>query len=206
MKLNWKGRFKDKSQLEKGDLPENAVQFREPDSFLTLNIVACFFIIPVFILLGIAIYMKRELGLLEGTANYWDLRGFILAFIMILPHEFLHALAFPKEAEVQVWYSPKSLMAFVFSSYPVSKKRFIFLSLLPNMIFGFIPLIVWIFIPETYWFTDTLVSFAFLSLVMGGGDYMNVFNASWQMPRAAYTQSSGFHSFWFMPEKMKENF
>lgn len=200
MKLIWKGKMKDKSQLTTVDLPENAVQYREPNSFLTLNLVALIFIIPLFILMALAIIIKEELGLLEGSVNYLDFRGFLLAFLMLFPHEFLHALAFPREAEVEVWYSLKSFMAFVYSAYPVSKSRFIFLSLLPNLVFGLIPLIIWIFLPESYWFSDIVASFAFFSLLMGGGDYMNVFNTIWQVPNGAMTQLSGFHSYWYQSE------
>ena len=35
---------------------------------------------------------------------------------------------------------------------------------------------------------------------MGGGDFMNMFNAAVQMPLGSLTQLSGMHSYWFMPE------
>jgi len=46
-----------------------------------------------------------------------------------------------------------------------------------------------------------LFSFSISSLLLGVGDYVNVFNAAWQMPKNSITQLSGFHSYWYLPEK-----
>ena len=82
----------------------------------------------------------------------------------------------------------------------MSKSRFIFLCLLPNIIFGFIPLIIWIFLPNDIGPISQIVfTFAFCSIGMGAGDYLNVFNASIQMPKGSMTQLSGFNSYWYMP-------
>lgn len=200
MKIIFKGRYKNKEQLPVGNLPENAVKFREPDNFIKLNLVASMFIIPVIVIIAVASYIKTQLG---GTVgSFLGGNGFILALLTIIPHELLHAIAFPKESEVEVWYNPKALMAFVVSTYPTSKGRFIFLSLLPNIIFGLIPLILWVIIPiENENISQTLFSYANLNLLMGVGDYLNVFNAITQMPKGGITQLSGMNSYWYMPNE-----
>lgn len=201
MRFVWKGKYEDESQLEKGNLPKSAVKFREPDTFFKMMLASLWFIIPVIILVGIAIYIKAELGNLSKTPDSFNLLGFLLAFIGIVPHEIIHALLLPKDAEVHFWYSPKSISAFVHSTYPISKNRFIMISLAPNIILGLIPLIVWIFIPEND-LSDVLLSFANLSLLMGLGDYLNVFNTMRQMPKDAMTQLSGFNSYWYRKEEI----
>ncbi|WBW99116.1 DUF3267 domain-containing protein [Oceanirhabdus sp. W0125-5] len=206
MKLIWKGKFDNEEQLSSGNLPDNAIKFKEPETLAKVNLVASLFIIPVIVIIGIAIYIKRKLGGNVGIFDMFNLWGILLAYLMIIPHEFLHAIAFPKDAEVEVWYSVKNMMAFVFSTSPTSKARFIFLSLLPNMIFGFIPLILWIFIPEEFAIISKIVlSFATFSLMMGIGDFLNVFNAATQMPKNSITQLSGLHSYWYMSEDDKVN-
>ncbi|WP_186580340.1 DUF3267 domain-containing protein [Aquibacillus kalidii] len=200
MKLVWKGIYKDKDQLPVGNLPPDAVKFKEPDSMLQLNVVASLFVIPVFILIGLAIFLKSLLtdNIFEmGIFNFW---GIILAFLMILPHEFLHAIVFPKNKEVELWFSPASLMAFVVSTAPISKARFIFLSLLPNLVFGVLPLLIWIFLPYDLVITDLVFSFASFSLLFGIGDYLNVWNATFQMPKGSIQQLSGMNSYWYMPK------
>lgn len=200
MKLIWKGKFKSEDQLPVGTLPDNAVRFKEPETPAKLNLVASLFVIPVILIIAAVMIIKIIIG--SGIAglepiNIW---GLILALLMVFPHEMLHAIAFPKEAEVEVWYSIKNMMAFVVSTYPTSKTRFIFLSLLPSIVFGFIPLIVWIFIPpELSKISGLLFSFGSYSLMFGVGDFLNVFNAATQMPKGSITQLSGFHSYWYMP-------
>lgn len=204
MNLVWKGKYKDESQLDKGELPAEAVQFKEPDSPAKLNLMSSLFIIPVVIFVGIAIFLKQQLGLLGNMPDVFNLTGFLLAFLMIIPHEIIHALAFPQEAEVHIWYSLKDVMFFVHSTYPLSKKRFIVMALLPSIIFGFIPLFIWIFIPESYGLSNSVISFATFSLLLGAGDYLNVFNAARQMPKRAVTQLSGFNSYWYWEEDSKK--
>ncbi|ADU28863.1 DUF3267 domain-containing protein [Evansella cellulosilytica] len=201
MNLVWKGIYKSVDQLPKGDLPERAVKFKEPDNLVQLNIIASLFVIPVLILIAIAVFLKFVIAGGEVTFTVFNLWGFLLAFLMILPHEMLHAMLFPKGKEVELWVSPKAMAAFVVCTAPISKGRFIFLSLLPNIVFGFIPLVVWIVLPVGGAIENILFSFATLSLLFGVGDYLNVFNAARQMPNGALTQLSGMNSYWFMPEE-----
>ena len=204
MKLIWKGKFESMDQLPIGELPENAVRFREPETPAKLSMVASLFLIPVLFLLIAAVVVKILLGFTKGDYTLYNPWGWVLALAMILPHEVLHAVAFPKHAEVQVWYSLKNMMAFVVSTCPTSKARFIFLSLLPNLVFGFVPLLIWMFVPdEQRQLSGLLFSFAAFSLMMGVGDFLNIFNALTQMPKNSITQLSGFHSYWYMPEHRK---
>lgn len=200
MKLIWKGKFESEEQLPLGKLPDNAVKFKEPETPAKLSLVASIFIIPVIIVLGAAVFIKKQL--ISGIVSFeiFNIWGMVLALLMVFPHEFLHAIAFPKDAEVEVWYSVKNMMAFVVSTYPTSKSRFIFLSLLPSIVFGVIPLAAWIFIPsEFYQISGLVFSFASFSLMFGVGDFLNVFNALTQMPKGSITQLSSFHSYWYLP-------
>lgn len=201
MKLIWKGKYESEEQLPVGNLPDNAVKFKEPETPARLSLIASLFIIPVILILGLAVFIKKQLG---ADIIYFELLnagGMILALLMVFPHEFLHAVAFPKEAQVEVWYSIKNIMAFVVSTYPTSKSRFIFLSLLPSIVFGFIPLVAWIFMPaKLYKISNIVFSFAGFSLMFGVGDFLNVFSAATQMPKGSTTQLSGFHSYWYLPK------
>ena len=67
---------------------------------------------------------------------------------------------------------------FVVGPEDMSKVRFIFMSLLPNLVFGLIPYVIFLAFPEQR-FLGTLGA---LCLGMGAGDYYNVFNALTQMP------------------------
>ncbi|MBM7541271.1 DUF3267 domain-containing protein [Amphibacillus cookii] len=201
MNLVWKGIYKSSDQLPVGDLPEHAVKFKEPNTMVMMNIVASLFIIPVIMLVLLAIIIKTMLWGISLELVYINIWGILLAFLTLLPHEFLHAILFPKDKEVELWVSPKAFMAFVVSTAPISKRRFIFLSLLPNIVFGLIPLIIWIFIPEGLAITAIFFTFASVNLLFGVGDYLNVFNAIVQMPKGSMQQLSGMNSYWYLPKK-----
>lgn len=201
MKLIWKGKFKGFEDLPVGELPENAVRFEEPESAEELAKETRRFLIPVVIFLLAVIFLRiRVIGFFK-LRDVINPLGVILIPFSILPHEFLHAILFPKNSEVEMWYSIKQMVALVTSTAPITKKRFIFLSLFPNIVFGFLPLILWIFIPNNMSFTSgTLFTFGFISLTMGVGDFMNVYNTIKQVPKGAMTQISGFNSYWFFKE------
>jgi hypothetical protein len=197
MKLIYKGVYKDPEQLDKGDLPENAVMFKEPDNPVQLNIIASLYAIPPFVLIVAFTVLHRYLYDIGDdnllTITLW---GLLLALLSMFPHELLHALCFGKKSEVHLYIIPKQLMAFVYCTAPITKVRFIFLSLLPNLVLGWIPLLIWVLMPPHYW-DSLLFTFALLNILFGCGDYMNIFNAARQMPKGSLQQLSGFHSYWY---------
>ena len=120
--------------------------------------------------------------------------GSILAVLVLFPHEFLHGICF--KGDVWLYTNFSKGMLFVVGPEDMSKAHFVFMSLLPNIVFGFIPFIVFLFFPKL----TILGVFGALSIAMGFGDYINVFNAITQMPKGAKTYLSGFHSYWYKPE------
>lgn len=200
MKFVWRGKFKGFDQLPKADLPERAIKFKEPDSPEKLNVVAGFYAIPVLILIIIGILLKNQLYS-SGFRFPTNITGVLLSFLTILPHEFLHGICFPKSAVVEVYYSLKHMMAFVVSTAPTSKARFIFLSAFPSLVFGVIPFLIWLFLPTKYTELNAILfSFSSMNLLFGCGDYMNIHHAATQMPKGSITQLSGFNSYWYIPK------
>ena len=87
-------------------------------------------------------------------------------------------------------------MMFVVGPETMSKSRFIFMSLLPNIILGIVPYILGMIFPD---FTFGLVLGIFAAS-MGAGDYYNVYNALTQMPKGSRTYLYQFNSYWYMPK------
>ena len=200
MKLIYRGRYTGESQLPRADLPPGAVPFREPADTAALNLAAMkwsLLALAAAAALGVVTIPLRG-GLVLG-AGLWFVVGFAASFLTLLPHELLHGLCFGRGAEVHLFVSPKDLMAFVVCTRPVSRGRFILMSLLPNLVFGWLPFLVWCVTPYAGMGSDVLLWFSFCCISFGGGDYMNVWNALRQMPRGSVQQISGFHSYWYMP-------
>lgn len=189
MKLHYMGKF----DLNPDSLPRNehqpgAVPFKEAQDSRTLGLLAN------GIGIGIVVVLYLILGLRCGTAvfagSFW---GALLALASLFPHEFLHAVCFKED--VYLYTNLKQGMLFVVGPETMSKGRFIFMSLLPNIVFGFIPFALCMVFPHL----SVLGVMGALATGMGAGDYYNVFNAATQMPKGARTYLHGFHSYWYMP-------
>ncbi|MCR5283523.1 MAG: DUF3267 domain-containing protein [Lachnospiraceae bacterium] len=114
----------------------------------------------------------------------------VLSMITLIPHEFLHALCFKED--VYLYHDFSKGLLFVHGIEKMSKARFVFMSMLPNLVFGFVPFAVFLCNPQ--WYMLGLCSAMCIS--MGFGDYINVFNAITQMPKGAETYLHKFHSYW----------
>ncbi len=192
MKLHYMGKY----DLNPDSLPQrehmpNAVKFREPSAkraALVGNILA----IIIYVLLAIPAFFRCYA---EIVADEWQiLLGALASLLIIFPHELLHAVCFKED--VYLYTNWKQGMVFVIGPEDMSKGRFVFLSLLPNLIFGFLPYILGLIFPNCLF----LLSLGCTATSMGAGDYMNAFNALTQMPKGARTYLCGFHSYWYMPQ------
>lgn len=191
MKLHYMGKYSgDETSLPHGEHQPGAVKFREPESSKKLALVAngialvlCLITLPV-------LFLRGGVGVL---ATFWV--GAVLALLSMFPHELLHGLCFRKD--VYLYTNLKQGMLFVVGPETMTRPRFVWMSLLPNLLFGFLPFGVFLLFPQL----TVLGSLGALALTMGAGDYLNVWNALRQMPKGAHTYLYGFHSYWYMPEK-----
>ena len=194
MKLHYKGKFDGKEEtLPQREHPAGAVQFREPDAkkfTLIANVgallLAAVLLVP-FVLRGMPHFSDKT------PVQLWI--ACLLFLAAMFPHEFLHALCFRGDVELYTWFQRGAL--FVVGTEDMSKGRFIFMSLLPNLVLGVVPFVLFLVFPQV----SALGFFGLIAISAGFGDYINVFFALTQMPKGAKTYMSGFHSFWYMPGK-----
>ena len=112
--------------------------------------------------------------------------------LTLFPHELLHAICFREDA--YIYTNIKEGMLFVVGPEDMSRSRYVFLSLLPNLVFGLLPYLLGMILSLSW-----LTMFGAVALSCGAGDYYNVFNAMTQMPKGARTYLHKFNSFWYMP-------
>lgn len=191
MKIIYEGKYDgDENSLPNRPHREGAVQFKEFSDMkkfaIAINIMAC--ILTVIFIVLVALRAGYE------AFNIGGILGSFAALLTMFPHEFLHAICFKEDAHI--YTNLKQGMLFVFGAEDMSKGRFIFMSLLPNMVFGFIPFIVFMIFPSMTFFG----MLGALSIGMGSGDYYNVVNALVQVPKNAKIYMYGFHSYWYMPK------
>ena len=194
MKLHYRGKYNlDPTTLPTCKHQPNAVKFKEVDSTKELADIANGIAIALMILLSIPVYLKYKGSLFD----YFDemMVGAMLPLLTMFPHELIHALCFKED--VYLYTNFKQGLLFVVGCETMSKQRFIFMSLLPTIVFGFIPYMI-SFLGIQYL---TLAVLGVIAIGMGAGDYYNVFNALIQMPKGARTYLYQMNSYWYIPEK-----
>ena len=202
MTFHYMGKFSGNvDDLPESQHEEGCVKFKEPDSPKKLALIAngISLIIYVFTLI---LYFWRAGGLVnkETYIVNFSFLGLLACMITLVPHELIHAICFKED--VYMYTNLKQGMLFVWGPERMSKARFIFMSMLPNLLFGFIPFVIFLLFADpanlspVIKFLGTLGAFA---IPMGAGDYMNVFNSLTQMPRGAKCYMHKFNTYWYMP-------
>ena len=189
MKFHYGGKYNNEDDLKaKREVVKGAVAFKEPEhgAFAFIANAGCLVLVGL-LLFGVYFIGKPELrGFLKSLGL-----GAVLSFLVLIPHEFLHAICFKED--VYLYLNFEKFLAFVHGTEDMSKGRFIFMSMLPNLVFGLIPYVIFLINHDLY-VAGVIGAFCF---GMGFGDYINVFNALTQMPKGSKTFLSGFHSYWY---------
>ena len=126
-----------------------------------------------------------------------EIWGWVLFLVTLIPHEFLHALCF--KGDVYMYENLKRGMLFVVGPGTFTKGEFVFMSMLPNLVFGFIPFLIFLIDPSH----TILGTLGAVAISAGAGDYYNVYNAVTQMPKGSKTYLHGTSSYWYMPQEEK---
>ena len=191
MKLHYKGKYDlNPDSLPHGEHKQGCVKFKEPEDSKKFGIIANVLSILIMVIFAVPACMRLWGSIYEG---FWMLYlGMIVSLLTLFPHELLHAICFKED--VYLYTNMKQGMLFVVGPEDMSKGRFIFMSLLPNLAFGFVPYAIGMVIASPF-----LLALGTLAVGMGAGDYFNVFNALTQMPKGARTYLYKFNSYWYMP-------
>lgn len=193
MKLHYMGKYNlDPESLPRGEHMPGAAPFQEVEDTRQMSLIANGASAVLIVLLGILAAARCRLFLWDAR---WQLPlGCAASMLALFPHELLHAVCFKKDAYLYTNWAQGLL--FVVGPETMSKARFIFMSLLPNLVFGFVPYVIGMIWPRLIF----CLAMGTLCIGMGAGDYYNVFNAATQMPKGSRTYLYGFHSWWYMPQ------
>ena len=188
MKLHFAGKYSgDPDTLPHRPHKPDAVAFKEPANTKELAKIANGLAIGVLVLAVIPAALRHGWDVFPAC-----LPGSVLAMLTLFPHELLHAICFREDA--YIYTNIKEGMLFVVGPEDMSRSRYVFLSLLPNLVFGLLPYLLGMILSLSW-----LTMFGAVALSCGAGDYYNVFNAMTQMPKGARTYLHKFNSFWYMP-------
>lgn len=138
-----------------------------------------------------AAIFSAKYAVLGETPMVFSLVGILIGCVLALPHELIHGLCFPKGSQVKLYQMMRPSRIFVTCAQPMSKARFVFLSLVPAIVLGLIPLLIWFFIsPYSFW-ARTIFSIGFMSIITSGRDYMHIIKVLGEAPPFARIVMSG---------------
>lgn len=180
----------DESKLPQREHPTNSIPFKEVKNMKFLSLIANGGCILTMIILAIPFAILGKQYMHENII--WLSIAGICAALSLFPHELLHALCYKKD--VYYYNNISSGLVFVVGTEDMSKLRFIFMCLCPNIFLGILPYIIFLFFPNLVY----LGLYGLICIGMGFGDYINVYNAIKQMPKGAKTYLSGMHSYWYL--------
>ena len=142
----------------------------------------------------VIVILTFGLGYLRsGGFTFIRVSGLLAAVLSLIPHEFLHALCFKEDVFLYTYFE-KGLL-FVLGQEDMTKGQFVFMSLFPNLVFGFVPFLIFLFFPSL----SFLGSLGALAISAGAGDYINIYNALTQVPDRALIYMYRMSTCWYMP-------
>lgn len=132
--------------FQRGQLPQNAIRLNTPNS-TDETLKKSFPIAAVLVLvLNVAMFIKIITNRTIVVAPAAIVGGFLIGFILLIAHELLHAIVYPRKAEITIGKIKKKFVFVALASYPMSRQRFILMCLLP-FVLGIIPLAIFILSP-----------------------------------------------------------
>lgn len=100
--------------------------------------------------------------------------GFIIGVALVIVHEWLHGIVYPKEAVVTIGKLKGQMIFVALASYPMKRFRFVVMSLLPYIL-GIIPFALFIISPaDKTVFNGFMFGLACVGMVSPSPDVLNV--------------------------------
>jgi hypothetical protein len=163
------------SEYQKGDLPHNARKLKAPDSVDAMMKKAMPICATLCIMLVATMFLKNFIAHEKVISPFFVVIGCGIGFVLLIVHEWLHAIVFPKEATVTIGKMKGKLVFLALASYPLSRNRFILMCLLP-FVLGFVPY-VWFIVsgPTNVELNGFLFGLACMGMVSPFPDVYNAF-------------------------------
>lgn len=119
-----------------------------------------------------------------------------IAVLFLVIHELIHGLSCPRDSTVNYYYCIYGITCYPLD--PMNRNRYIFMAIAPAVILGFIPLIIWIFMPVRFVMINSILfTFSLGSLGGSSADIYNLLKALIKVPKESFIQASGSKVYWF---------
>lgn len=196
-KIIWKGIIKNEDDFPSSNIPKDAKRLNTEEDIKKMQIKALPFMIPSVVVLLLCMLLKTLIAG-EKIINFlFIFIGVIVGLFLLIVHELLHAIVYPKNAIVYIGIMPKSFTAVALSSSPIKRNRFIVSSILP-IILGIIPLMIFCFSSNDLKELNGLMfGMAVMGMISVYPDFYNVHCVLKQVPKNAFIQNDKNTTYYF---------
>ena len=188
--IRFKSPIENINEYQSGAPPKNAIRIETPRTIEKLMknaspIAIGLCLIMFAAMLGKSLYCQEMV-----IAPFMIPVGFLIGFCLLIVHEWLHAIVYPKEAEVTIGRLRGRITFVALASYPLTRRRFVLMSLLP-FVLGRLPLGLFILgKPEWKIFNGLLFGMAGIGMV---SPFPDVYNVLTVLRKAERTDHIMFH-------------
>ena len=141
--------IEDISEYQTGILPKSAVKIETPQSIEEMMKKAAPIAAVLCVLMFVTMLCKTVMNKTVVISHVFILIGFCLGYICLVIHEWLHGIVYPRNALVTIGKITGKISFVALASYPLKRRRFIVMCLLP-FVLGIIPLLIFIVSPAEY--------------------------------------------------------
>ena len=170
IKIVWS--INDINKYQTGNLLDGAVKIETPQSVGELMKKAVPIAVILCVILFIAMLCKTIICKTVVISPIFILVGFAFGFLLLIIHEWLHGIVYPKEADVTIGRIKGKATFVALASYPLRRDRFILMCLLP-FVLGLVPFILFVISPAEFRVLNGL-NFGMACMVSPFPDVFNV--------------------------------
>ena len=164
----------DIKKYQSGALPATAQKLDAPATINEMMIKSAPIAVAASMVLALTMFLKTFINKQFVVSLPAILTGALLGILLLVVHEWLHAIVYPRNATVTIG-KLKGKMAFVaLASFPLKRSRFIIMSLLPFLL-GILPLACFIISsPQEMVFNGLMFGLACVGMTSPHPDVYNV--------------------------------
>ncbi len=191
------GFVKEDYKHEHESLPRNAKLIPDDDSKLKKIIVG---LIGIAIGYGLLLFKQYKFNDGNSVLNKPFLfLGTIFSILLLLPHEILHLIPYPKNSTKEILI--RNWAPCAYCSAAVKKGTFIISSILPVLL-GIVPLLIFMLIPSVHNVINTILwTIGTIGLATPTNDYIDAFNCFVKAPSKSMIQAGSDGFYYFSNEK-----
>lgn len=162
------------NEYQSGELPVTAEKLDTPltieDMMRKATPIAITLCMIMFLTMFIKTFMSKSMVIVPPML----LVGLFLGFLLMIVHEWLHAIVYPKNANVTIGKLKNKMVFVALASYPLKRNRFILMCLLPFLL-GIIPWMLFILsTPQETLFNSLMFGMACMGMISPFPDVYNV--------------------------------